>query len=123
MDEVARFRARGVFASRAPTHFADARQHIGDRLLLSVMMYTRTGSRIDLEQPTPQGRLNAELGCDRGEAHGTLRLCRSRVKSGRADNANWEISVYHDNEPFVVGEEGQPRSTLLAAIFLWVDQM
>src|SRR5260370_29769870 len=95
MDEIAGFRARSVFAPRAPADFADARQDIGDRLLLSMMMDARTGSRLDLEQPAPQRRLHAELRSDRGQAHGAWRLCRSRVESGRADNANWGIFGRH----------------------------
>ena len=81
MDEIAGFRARSVFAPRAPADFADARQDIGYRLLLSMMMDASTSSRLDLEQPAPQRRLDAELRCDRGQAHGAWRLCRSRVES------------------------------------------
>src|SRR5437868_14910568 len=81
MDEIAGFRARSVFAPRAPADFADAQQDIGDRLLLSMMMDARTGSRFDLEQPAPQRRLDAKLRCDRGQAHGAWRLCGSRVES------------------------------------------
>src|SRR5258708_23466954 len=91
MDEIAGFRARRIFAPGAPADFADARQDIGDRLLLSMMMDARTGSRLDLEQPAPQGRLDAELRCDRGQAHGAWRLCSSPVDSVRADNATWGV--------------------------------
>jgi hypothetical protein len=68
MDEIAGFRARGVFAPRAPADFAGAGQDIGDRLLLSMMMDACTGSRLDLEQPAPQRRLDAELRRDRGQS-------------------------------------------------------
>ena len=64
MDEIAGFRARSVFAPRAPADFADARQDIGDRLLLSMMMDARTSARLDLEQSTPQRGLDAELRVD-----------------------------------------------------------
>src|SRR5882724_8998439 len=103
MDEIAGFRARSVFAPRAPADFADARQDIGDRLLLSMMMDARTGSRLDLEQPAPQRRLDAELRCHSGQAHGAWRLCRSRVESGRADNANWGIFGHHIHEWLLIG--------------------
>src|SRR5208337_5338044 len=105
MDEIAGFRARGVFASRAPADFADARQDIGYRLLLSMAMDASTSSRLDLEQPAPQRRLDAELRCDRGRAHGAWRLCRSRVESGRADNANWGIFGHHVHEWLLVGND------------------
>jgi hypothetical protein len=41
--------ARGVFAPHTPADVADAGQDISDRLLLSMMMDARTGSRLDLE--------------------------------------------------------------------------
>ena len=44
MDEIAGFRARSVFAPRAPADFADTRQDIGYRLLLSMMMDASTSS-------------------------------------------------------------------------------
>src|SRR6266699_5531853 len=103
MDEIAGFRARSVFAPRAPADFAGAGQDIGDRLLLSMMMDACTGSRLDLEQPAPQRRLDAELRRDRGQAHGAWRLCRSRVESGWADNANGGIFGHHDHEWLLVG--------------------
>src|SRR5882757_9195440 len=99
VNEIAGLRARSVFAPRAPTDFADARQDICDRLLLSMMMDAGTGSRFDPQQPTPQSRLDAELGCDRGQADGARRLRRSGVESGRADNANWGIFGRHDSSP------------------------
>ena len=95
MDEIAGFRARAVFSPRAPADFADARQDVCDRLLLSMMVNSRTGSRLDLEQPAPQRRFDAELRRDRGQAHGAWRLCRSFVESGWADNANWEVIGRH----------------------------
>ena len=61
MDEIAGFRARSVFASHAPADFADARQDIGDRLLLSMMMDARR-PRVDLEQPAPQRRSTPSCG-------------------------------------------------------------
>src|SRR5258708_19213601 len=108
MDEIAGFRARRIFAPGAPADFADARQDIGDRLLLSMMMDARTGSRLDLEQPAPQRRLNAELRCDRGQAHGAWRLCRSRVESGRFDNPNWYIFGPHVPECLLLRNHMRP---------------
>jgi hypothetical protein len=88
MNEIAGFRVRGILSARTPAHFADARQHIGNRLLLAMMMDACTGSRHDFEQAAPQRRLDAELRRDRGQADGARRLCRARVESGRADNTN-----------------------------------
>src|SRR6266446_7065676 len=116
MDEIADFRARGIFTPRAPADFADARQDIGDRLLLSMMMDARTGSRLDLEQPAPQRRLDAELWCDRGQAHRAWRLCRSRIESGRADNANWGIFLHHDHEWLLVGNDRRPQFEALSPL-------
>ena len=88
MDEIAGLRARSEFPPLAPADLADAGQHVGDRLLLSVMMDAGTGPRLDLEQAAPQRRLDADLRCDRGQARGARRLSRSRIESGRADDAN-----------------------------------
>ena len=41
MDEIADLRARSAFTPRTPADFADIRQDIGDRLLLSMMMPVR----------------------------------------------------------------------------------
>ena len=102
MDEVAGLCARNVLASRAPTDLADARQDIGDRLLLSVMMDARAGSRRDLKQPAPHCRLHAELGGHCGQAQGARRLCRSRVEFARADNANgWIFGLSDYARPLV----------------------
>jgi hypothetical protein len=118
MDEIAGFRARNAFTPRAPADFADARQDIGNRLLLSMMMDARTGSRLDLEQPAPQRRLDAELRRYRGQAHGARRLCRSWVKSGRADNANWGIFRHHVHDSLLVGNDRRPQLEALSPLML-----
>jgi hypothetical protein len=89
MDEITSVRARRVFTPLAPTDVADAREDIGDGLLLAMMMDAGTGSRLDLEQPAPHCRVNAELRRDRSEAYGSRRLRRSRIKPGRGDDSNW----------------------------------
>ncbi len=91
MDEIAGFRGRGIFSPRAPADFANARQDVGDRLLLAMMVNARAGSRLDLEQAAPQHRVDAELWRDCCLAYGAWRLCRSLVEPGRADNANGGI--------------------------------
>src|SRR5580700_892885 len=116
MDEITGFRARSVFAPRAPADFADARQDIGDRLLLAMMMDARMGSRLDLEQPAPQRRLDAELRCDCRQAHGAWRLCRSQVESGRAHNANWGIFGHRLHEWLLVGNDRRSQFEALSPL-------
>src|SRR5580704_13462801 len=116
MDEITGFRARSVFAPRAPADFANARQDIGDRLLLAMMMDARMGSRLDLEQPAPQRRLDAELRCDCRQAHGARRLCRSQVEFGRTDNANREIFGRRVHEWLSVGNARRPQFEALAPL-------
>jgi hypothetical protein len=60
-----------------------------------MMMYSRASSRFHFEQATPQRGLDAELWCDRSQTFGARRLCRSLVKLGWADNANWGIDIHH----------------------------
>src|SRR5713101_3907065 len=67
-----------------------------------MMVNSRTGSRLDLEQPAPQRRLDAELRRYRGQPHGAWRLCRSLVEFGWADNADWEIGSHHGLEWLLV---------------------
>ena len=61
MNEIADSRARCELAVRSPTHFAHAQQHICDGLLLAMMMNSRAGALLDLEQAAPQCRIDAEL--------------------------------------------------------------
>src|ERR1700730_7431731 len=91
MDKIAGFRRRRTFSPRAPADFANARQDVGDRLLLAMMVNARAGSRLDLEQDAPQRRVDAELWRDCCLAYGAWRLCRSLVEPGRADNADGGI--------------------------------
>src|SRR5277367_2231127 len=95
MDEVAGLRAGAVFTSRAPADLTEARQNIGNRLLLAVMVDARTSSGPDLEQPAPHLRLDAELRRHCGKAHGARRLRRSWIERGWTDNANAGISSDH----------------------------
>ena len=86
--------AHGVFAPGAPADLVEARQDIGDRLLLSMMVDPGTGSWLDLEQPTPQCRLNAALRCDRSSVQRAWRLCPSRAELRRTDNADGRTLVH-----------------------------
>jgi hypothetical protein len=53
-----------------------------------MMVNSRTGSRLDLEQSAPQRRFDAELRRYSGQPHGAWRLCRSFVEFDWADNAD-----------------------------------
>src|SRR5437016_6449496 len=95
MDEVAGLRRPGMLSPRPPADFADARQDVGDRLLLAMMVNSGTGARFDLEQSAPQRRLDAGLRRNRGQAHGAGRLCGSLIEFGWTDNANGGIGGDH----------------------------
>jgi len=82
------------------------RKHWSAIMLLAVMMDAGPGARLDLEQPAPQRRLDAELRRNRRQAHGARRLRRCQVESGRADDADGGIFGQHVHR------------ALLAAIFL-----
>src|SRR5258708_16141167 len=106
MDEIAGFRGRGTFSPRAPADFANARQDVGNRLLLAMMVNSRAGSRLDLEQPAPQHRVDAELWRDRCQAHRAWRLRRFLVEPGRADNADGGIGCHHVHEELLADDLG-----------------
>ena len=129
MDEVAGLRAGAVFTSRAPADLTEARQNIGNRLLLAVMVDARTSSGPDLEQPAPHLRLDAELRRDCGKAHGAWRLRRSWIECGWADNANARAFSNHIHD--AIGRKvdngrerrgrrasNNPRSSALGAVTL-----
>ena len=103
MNEIAGFGARREFALRPPADLADAREHVGDCLLLAMMMDAGTGSGLDLKQSSPHGRLNAKLGRDCGKAHRTCRLRGPEVESGWAYDVDWRISIYREHEWFLGG--------------------
>ena len=89
MNEIAGLRTRDQFSSRAPAYFADAGEHVGDRLLLSMMMYSRPRSRLDLEQAAPDCRRDAKRWRDSGATFGARRLRCSRIEFSGADDADF----------------------------------
>jgi len=86
MNEIASLRARNRFSFCAPAYFADAGQHVGDRLLLSVMVNSCTLSRFDLEQTAPHCRSDAQCRGDGRATFGARRLCGSAIEFIWADN-------------------------------------
>lgn len=89
MNEVSGLRTRDRFSSRTPSYFADAREHVGDRLLVSVMMYSRPRSRLHLEQAAPDSGRDAKRWRDSGATFGAWRLRCSRIELGGADDVNF----------------------------------
>lgn len=94
MNEVSGLRTRDRFSSRAPSYFTDAGEHVGDRLLLSVMMYSRPRSRLHLEQATPDCRGDAERRRDSGATFGAWRLRCSRIEFGGADDVDFSRGTH-----------------------------
>src|SRR2546430_4278028 len=60
MNEIAGLRARGRFASFAPTDFTDAGENVGDCFLPSMIMKSLPRSRLHFERAAPDGRRAAE---------------------------------------------------------------
>src|SRR5258705_13459194 len=88
MNEVAGLGARNRFTAYAPADFADSREHVGDRFLLSVMMNSCSRFRLYFEQAAPDGWRNDECRCDRGATFGARSLCGSFIEFSRADDAD-----------------------------------
>src|SRR5271167_4830960 len=86
MNEISGLRACCEFGPRAPTHFAYARQHICDGLLLAMMMDSSARALFDLEQAAPQRRFDAEL----------RRNCRLAFRAGRLQRALVEFTGVND---------------------------
>ena len=80
MNEIANRRTCYEFTSCTPAYLADAGQHVGNRLLLAMMMNPCPRSRLDLEQAAPDGRLDAECRCDRGATFGARSLRGSEIE-------------------------------------------
>ena len=88
MDEIAGLRARCELTSCTPAYLADAGQHVGNRLLLSMMMNSGPRSRFNLEQAAPDRRRDADVQRDGGATFGARRLCSSKIELIWADDAN-----------------------------------
>ena len=77
-----------IFAIRAPAHFAYARQHICDGLLLAMMVNSRASARLDLEQAAPHRRFDAELRRNGGLAFRAGRLQCALVEFTGVNDTN-----------------------------------
>src|SRR6267154_3543 len=88
VNEVAGLRVRYEFTSCTPANLADAGEHIGDRLLLSMMVNSGPRSRFDLEQAAPDGKSNAQRRCDSLATFGARRLRGSEVEFRWADDVD-----------------------------------
>ena len=97
MNEIAGLRARREFAVRTPTHFAYARQHICDGLLLAMMVNSRASARVDLEHAAPHRRFDAQLRRNGGQAFRARRLQCPLIEFRRVNNADRGGIAYRFN--------------------------
>jgi hypothetical protein len=68
IEEIARLQGGIKLPSVAPANVRRAAEDIGDRVLLSMMMYSGAGSRLDGEETSPHRRLYAGPCTDSGKA-------------------------------------------------------
>ena len=94
MNEIARLRASAAFAIRAPAHFAYAGQHMGDGLLLAMMVNTGASARLNLEHAAPHRRFDAELRRNCSLAFGAGRLQCALVEFTRVNNTDCRRIVH-----------------------------
>src|ERR1700759_4940703 len=59
IEEIARVQGGIELSPFAPTDVGSAAKHVSDRVLLTVMMDSRVGSRINKKDATPHGRVDA----------------------------------------------------------------
>jgi hypothetical protein len=90
VDKVAGVRGRGKLAALSPTDRAIALEHVGDRLLLAVMMDAGLGPGLDDKYSAPKRGVDAIVSRDGGTTLGTRRLRRSAVELVGPDDANGE---------------------------------
>ena len=74
VDKISGLCTRDRFSSFAPANLTDARKNVCDRLLFPVMVNSRPGSWVHLEQAAPDRRRNTERRRDRGTTLGARRL-------------------------------------------------
>jgi hypothetical protein len=87
-QEVAGLRSCVKLASVAPANVASPAQDIRDRVLLSVMVYSRTCSRLDQEEPSPYWRSDASPWIDCRSALRSRCLRRGGVELFGTDDTN-----------------------------------
>src|ERR1700757_3096350 len=80
VDEIASIRGRAGLAVLAPTNYTLSLEHVRDRLLLSVMMNTCPGARLDNEYASPKRRFDAHVSGDTSTPFGAWCLRRRSVK-------------------------------------------
>ena len=88
MNEITGLCARRKLSRRAPAYFANAGQHVGNGLLLPMMMNACSRSRRHFEQAAPDRGIYAQGRCDCGAAFRAGRLCRSAVEFSRAHDVD-----------------------------------
>src|ERR1700760_548482 len=83
------------FSALAPSYLARSREHIGDRLLTSMMVYAGACAGLDFEKTTPQGRRDTNFRCDCCGALRARRLSRPEVKLIGTNDTD-RIALAHD---------------------------
>ena len=66
MDEVGGLRVRDEFVVGTPTNLAETMEHKCNCPLISMMVNTRSRTRLNLENSVPDGRRNSQLRRDHG---------------------------------------------------------
>jgi hypothetical protein len=93
-----------------PAYFADARQDVGDCLLLSMTMNASPPRpRFNLEQAAPDGRGDTERRRDSSTTFGVRRLRCPRVELSRAGDMDGGRKVHGRPDPWILNEKGSRR--------------
>src|SRR5690242_5715020 len=94
MDEIAGSGLRGEFPALAPAHLAGALEHVGDGLLLAMVMNSGPPSRLDDEDSAPQRGLDTARRRDRRRALRARRLRGTAIELRRTDDRDREIFAH-----------------------------
>src|ERR1700719_2724241 len=96
MDKIAGVRGLGILAALSPTDQAIALEHVGDGLLLAMMMDAGLGPGLNDKCPTPKFSCDTFVSRYGGTTLGARRLGRSSVELGGSDNANRGILAHSE---------------------------
>src|ERR1700730_18816749 len=96
MDKIAGVRGFRILAALSPTDQAIALEHVGDGLLLAVMMDAGLGPGLNDKDPAPKFGCATIVDRDGGTTLGPRRLRRSWVELGGPDDANGEVFAHNE---------------------------
>src|ERR1700722_11045623 len=97
MDKIACARGRRILAALSPTDRAIALEHIGDGLLLAVMMNAGLSPGLGDKDPAPKSGCDTIVDCDGGATLGPRRLSRSSFELGGLDDANRAVLAHKES--------------------------